>query len=494
MAIVGAGPSGLVAAKHALEAGFDVSVFEASDDLGGQWHTTAAHSGVWPGMRTNTSRAMTAFSDFAAPDDHPLHPTAEQIHAYLRAYAEHFGVVERVRLHAPVGSVTGARAVDGEPFDGVIVASGRFREPRLPGGLDAFDGDVIHAFHYAGAEPYRGRRTLVYGNGISGLEIASDLAPVTGVVSAFRKPRYVIQKVVDGVSSDWQWYTAFGALERRLLPREELSRKLRDRLLRVAGDPAAFGAPEPHGDPFIAGVSLCQDYLAQVADGSIVCRPAIAAVDGRTVRFTDGSDEIVDAIVCATGYDVDVPYLHDDVWAVLGPDLALFQRTLHPDLPGFGVIGQFLAQGPYFPLLELQARWIVALWAGELAPPHEARMRGTIAAPRPPLDAHNALATTLADELGVAPDLLARPQLTEALLFGPLLPPRYRLDGPGASPDAAERFSAQLAASPRAPVEPADVEALCDFGFAEAADIVSARHSRSDHGRASPMSPLRGAS
>jgi dimethylaniline monooxygenase (N-oxide forming) len=96
-----------------------------------------------------------------------------------------------------------------------------------------------------------------------------------------------------------------------------------------------------------------------------------------------------------------------------------------------------------------------------------------IAEPRPPLDPHNALATTLADELGVAPDLLSRPELTEALLFGPLLPPRYRLDGPGALPDAAERFSAQLAASPRTRVEPADIEALRRFGLAQAADIVA---------------------
>ena len=360
MAIVGAGPSGLVAAKHALQAGFDVAVFEASDDLGGQWHTTAAHSGVWPGMHTNTSRAMTAFSDFPAPADYPLHPAAEQIHAYLRAYAQHFGVTDRIRLHTPVSRVSAARAVDGERFDGVIVASGRFRKPRLPPGLDAFYGDVIHAFDYPGAGPYRDRRTLVYGNGVSGLEIASDLATVTAVVSAFRKPRYVIQKVVDGVSSDWQWYTAFGALERRLLSREEFSRTLRDRVLRVAGNPAAFGAPEPDGDILTAGLSLCQDFLAQVAVGSILCRPAIAAIGGRAVTFIDGSIETVDAVVCATGYDVDIPYLHDDVWAVLGPDLALYQCTLHPDLPGFGFVGQFLAQGPYLPLLELQARWIVA--------------------------------------------------------------------------------------------------------------------------------------
>jgi dimethylaniline monooxygenase (N-oxide forming) len=476
VAIVGAGPSGLTAAKHALEAGFDPTVFEASDDLGGQWHTTAAHSGVWPGMRTNTSRAMTAFSDFAAPADHPLHPAAEQIHGYLRAYAEHFGVTDRIRLHAPVTRVSPSWEVDGEHFDGVIVASGRFRKPCLAPGLDAFRGDVIHAFDYPGSEPYRARRTLVYGNGISGLEIASDLAVVTPVVSAFRKPRYVIQKVVDGVSSDWQWYTAFGALERRVLAREDLSRTIRERVLQVAGNPAAFGAPEPHEDFFIAGISLCQDYLAQVADGSIVCRPAIAAIDGRTVTFIDGSSETLDAIVCATGYDIDIPYLHDEVWAVLGTDLALYQRTLHPDLPGFGVIGQFVPQGPSVPLLELQARWIVATWAGEVAPPDEARMRRTIAEPRPALDAHNALATTLAEELGVAPDPLTHPELAEALLFGPMLPPRYRLEGPGALSDAAERFAAQLAASPRAPVDPADVEALRRFGLADAADVVTRSH------------------
>ena len=67
----------------------------------------------------------------------------------------------------------------------------------------------------------RDRRVLVYGNGISGLEIATDLAPVAEVDSACRTPRYVIRKNVDGVSSDWQWYTELGALQRRELPAAE---------------------------------------------------------------------------------------------------------------------------------------------------------------------------------------------------------------------------------------------------------------------------------
>jgi len=472
--VIGAGPSGLAAAKHALAAGFDTTVFEASEDLGGQWQTTASHSGVWPGMRTNTSRAMTAFSDFPAPADHPLHPPATQLHAYLRAYAEHFGVAPRIRFGTPVRRLSPAWEVDGEPFDAVVVASGRFRRPRMAPGLRAFRGEVLHAFDYPGAEAFRDRRTLVYGNGISGLEIASDVAQVAPVISAFRKPRYVIQKVVDGVSSDWQWYTWFGALQRRLLRREEFGRIMRERVLRVAGDPAAFGAARPDPDILVAGLSLCQDYLAQVADGSIVCRPSITGIDGRTVTFGDGTTETVEAIVSATGYDLDIPYLDPDLSRILGDDLALYQRTWHPDLPGFGVIGQYLAQGPYFPLLELQARWIVAVWAGDVAPPDDARMRRGMNEPVPALDPHNALAATLADELGVAPDLSARSELLDPLVFGPMLPPRYRLDGPGARPDAAERFAEQLAASPRAPVDPADLAALGDLGRADLADRLQA--------------------
>ncbi|MET0768652.1 MAG: hypothetical protein ABW081_02000, partial [Solirubrobacteraceae bacterium] len=219
----------------------------------------------------------------------------------------------------------------------------------------------------------------------------------------------------------------------------------------------------------------CQDYLAQVRDGSIVCRPAIAGVDGGgPVRFADGTRAPVDAIVLATGFALDVPYLPPDVWALTGPDLRLYRRMLHPDLPGFGAVGMFPAQGPFFPLLELQARWLVALWAGAVDPPPEAAMRDAIAVAPAPLEVHNLFATALADELGAAPDLLARPDLTEPLLFGPLLPPRYRFDGPGAKPDAVDHFRDQLAASPRAPVDPADVDELAAFGLSEAADLIRA--------------------
>ena len=79
IAVIGGGPAGIATAKELAERGFAVQVLEASDDLGGQWHTGAAHSGIWPGMRANTSGVMTRFSDRPAPDGWPVFPTAEQV-------------------------------------------------------------------------------------------------------------------------------------------------------------------------------------------------------------------------------------------------------------------------------------------------------------------------------------------------------------------------------------------------------------------------------
>ena len=205
-------------------------------------------------------------------------------------------------------------------------------------------------------------------------------------------------------------------------------------------------------------------------DGSIVCRPGITSIEGRTVTFTDGSTQAVKVIICATGYDVEIPYLSESVWTVLGSDLALYRRTLHPDIPGFGVVGQFLALGPYFPLLELQARWIAAVWSGEVPPPGEA-MRRVIAGrgrcSRPQRACPHA---------GRGARGRPRPAdgpTSRALVFGPLLPPRYRLSGPGASPRASALFTQQLAASPRAPIDPADIDALRGFGWTSTAAMIS---------------------
>jgi hypothetical protein len=312
----------------------------------------------------------------------------------------------------------------------------------------------------------------VYGNGVSGHEIASDIAAVSPVVSAYRKPRYVLQKVVDGVPSDGQWYTHMSALRRRHMDREDFGRTLRERVVRIAGHPADFGAPSPDPDILIAGHSLCQDYLSQVKQGLITCRPGVSSVTGRTVTFTDGSVESVDAVVCATGYDLSIPYLSDEIWKTVGPTLRLHHRTFHPDLAGMGFIGQFPASGPYFPLLELQARWTAGMLSGALPTAAQTAMRQSVSVDPPILDTHDALALLFSEASGVSPDLASHPDLLEPLLFGPMVPARYRLDGPGSLPDAKALFQEQLQACPRAAVEPDDLALLDQLGLGDLASIL----------------------
>ena len=463
LAVIGAGPGGLATAKHALDAGLEPVVFEAADALGGQWAAIDGRSGIWPGMSTNTSRSMTAFADLPPDPALPLHPLAPQIHAYLQAYAERFGLLERIRFGAPVGRVEQAGlgwSVDGEPFDAVIVATGRFHRPTVPEELRAFGGELMHGYDYPGAEALAGRRVFVYGNGISGSEIAADLAGRAEVTHAFRKPRYVIRKNDDGCSSDWRWYTQATALARRHLAPETLAAQTRQRILRLAGDPADHGAPRPDPDLRVAGITLTQDWLGAVESGAVACRPSIESIHGRDVSFADGTSAAFDVLISATGYDLDVPCLGDDVRAALGPGLRLHHRTLHPDLEGFAMVGQFFALGPYFPLLELQARWAVATIAGEVPRPAAELMRAEIATPARPAEPHDLLSLEIAEAFGVAPDPEAHPELREPLLFGPLLPARYRLDGHGSDAGAAALFTNELATSPRPEVDAEVVDAL----------------------------------
>ena len=388
VAVVGAGPSGLVAAKSLQEEGLEPVVFEQADGVGGQWHAPSAHSGIWPGMHTNTSKTLDAFSDFPPSESLPMFPRFEDLRDYLRSYAKTFDLGRSIRLQTPVRRlerddgrwhvITGDGG--GECFDGVVVASGRFNRPRQPmiEGIEGFEGEVVHSFHYRGRDAFRGKRVVVLGNSVSGTEIASDLAidDSIRVTAALRKPRYVIPRVSRGVPSDWRFFTRVSAYWPMAFPMEAVAEHLKRQVLDVSGHPSQYGAPAPHENILVAQITLCQHWLAYVAEGRIRCRPALVGLRGRTVMFADGSEEEADALVTATGYDLSLPFLPADVRRTLNADptgLDLYVHTFHPDLPGLACIGQYILVGPYAPCVELQARWIAMVWAGvrELPPRHQ---------------------------------------------------------------------------------------------------------------------------
>ena len=466
VAVIGAGPGGLVAARWLLAMGFEPTIFEQGPMLGGQWTGLTGHSGVWPAMHTNSSRILTAFSDLEHQSD-LVYPSNRDVLDYLHRYAGMFGLTPRIRLRTRVerlsrdatGWLVRHDGID-ESFGRVVVASGRFHAPAIPPvpGLDTFAGSAgaISTYHYRGVSPYLGKRVLVAGCAISALEIAAELAQLGAapIVVTQRRQRYVLPKFAAGVPSDHRIFTRYGTLASESLPTAEIDRQLKELVVEAGGSPEQYGAPAPHESLFTAGITLNQGYLPLVAEGRITVRPWMESIAQQTVTFADGHTEEFDGIVLGTGFDLSLPFLSDEIRATLNLDavhLDADRYTFHPDLPGLAFVGMWDQSGGYFVPLELQARWIAYTWGGSVPAPSAADQRSAIAAYRcqrgmPQKTRMNLVALTFARAAGVEPQLDNWPHLRRALLFGPLAPSCFRLEGPHALPDAPDRFACDAAA------------------------------------------------
>ena len=466
VAVIGAGPGGLIAAHWLIRQGFEPTIFEQSPVLGGQWAGLPDRSGVWPAMHTNTSRLLTAFSDLEHRTA-AVFPSSQEILRYLHRFAEAFGLTSRIRFDTRVDHVgrDGLRwRLDhsgvGETFDRVVVATGRFHSPAVPhvAGLDTFNGTagVASTYHYREPSRYLGKRVLVAGAAVSSLEIAVELAQLGAarVVITQRRQRYVLPKFAAGVPSDHRIFTRYGTLASESLPAAEVDRQLKEIVVEAGGSPEQYGAPTPDPSLFAAGVTLNQSYLPLVAEGRISVRPWMSAVAASTVTFADDSAEDFDGIVFGTGFNLDLPFLAEEIRRTLDLDsvhLDADRYTFHPDLPGLAFVGLWDQSGGYFVPLELQARWIAYAWGGTVAMTSDADQREQVAVYRSRRGMSqktrmNVAAMTFARAAGVEPHPDNWPELRRALLFGPLAPSSFRLEGPDALADAPSRFAHDAAA------------------------------------------------
>jgi thioredoxin reductase len=472
VAILGAGPGGLVAARFLAAQGFEPILVDRAPGVGGQWDRASAASGIWPDMRANTSRIMTRFSDLDYPAGTPAFPHNEQVRAYLAAYAAHFDLlqgarfgttVEQIARDAAGGYILTTRDAGGtrahSRFDRVVVAPGRFNAAFIPAidRLDGFSGPggVTHTFHYKTPARFAGSRVLVAGGSISALEIASDLLRrgARSVTVTMRRQRYIVPKLIGGVPADIVGFTRFGVLAAESFPPEEIAATFKAFLLAAGGNPAAFGAPAPADSVAEAGITLSQDYLQLLAEGRIAAKPWIDRIEGATIRFQDGTAAEFDAIVMGTGFGLSLPFLSPEIRAILDIDerhIDLADFTFHPDLDGLAFVGLFPLIGPYFPVLELQARYLAYAWSGCIPAPTREQLIAGVAAYRDRRGGRqsqlmHALALRFARLAGVEPQPTEAPSLARALLFGPLTATSFRLQGRDALPDAVTTISREAA-------------------------------------------------
>jgi len=389
VAVIGAGACGICAAKYLLEVGFDVTVFEIGTQIGGMWRylNDNGRSSAYRTLHINTSRGVTRFSDLDFDADTQDFPDHTDMHRYLVRYAEHFGVAPRIRFSNRVARVAPAfdRAREAprwevalengtvEHFDAVIVASGHLTRPLNVPGLQAFGGEYLHSHDYKAPEPFVGKRICVVGIGNSACDIAADVCVTSPrCVLVARSGVVILPKLLFGRA----FTDITAAIQRPWIPRA-LRRRITRALVWLAhGDMAKLGFKRPAE---LTHVTSNAAIVADIAYRRIEVKQGIAAIEGRSIRFADGTSEEFDVLIAATGYEIEIDFIPGEVVRVADNRVDLYLRIVPPDWPGLYFMGFFNADTALNMIFEHQARWVRELLLGNATLPSPASMHAAIA-------------------------------------------------------------------------------------------------------------------
>ncbi|WP_169988065.1 NAD(P)/FAD-dependent oxidoreductase [Microbispora sp. H10836] len=302
--VIGSGQSGLATAYALRREGLTPVLLEAADRPAGSWPHYYDSLTLFSPARYSCLPGMPFGGD---PD---RYPRRDEVVDYLTAYAARLDAEIRTRARVAEGSAEGSAEDEGFGItldDGsrfaaraVVAASGTFGNPYRPPlpGLRDFTGTMLHAADYRAPEPFAGRRVIVVGAGNSAVQIAAELATVATVTLATRAPVRFARQHLLGRDLHF-WLTVTG------LDTAPLGRLLRT-------------------PPTVPALDDGR-YRSALNAGAPDRRALFTEVGDSKVTWADGTTEQVDAIVLATGYRPDLPYL-----AGLGA-LDAAGRPLHRD-------------------------------------------------------------------------------------------------------------------------------------------------------------------
>jgi cation diffusion facilitator CzcD-associated flavoprotein CzcO len=413
--IIGAGSSGITAAKVLSEFGVPFDCLEKSDRVGGNWVFKNANgmSSAYRSLHINTSRDKMAYSDFPMPRDFPDYPHHAQIALYFDAYVEHFGIREHIHFNA--GVKRAERTADGlwkvalesgeqRLYDALVVANGHHWDPRWPEPMypGHFDGEQFHSHDYIDPVepvPCRRKNVLVVGFGNSALDIACELGRKDVARNVFLSqrrgywviPKYTAGQVLDAQithpSKDPPWW-------QRYMPDTVMRSLAERRLAATVGRPEQYGLPKPDHPLLATHPAISQELYIRVGSGDIKPKGDIKELRGGQVVFADGSIEAIDVIIWCTGYKISFPFFDEGLVSAPGNDIALWKRMIDPRFANLFFVGLVQPLCAMMPIAEEQSKFLAHYLTGRYALPpvevmnaerivmHERSKLGYVSTPR----------------------------------------------------------------------------------------------------------------
>ena len=288
--IIGAGSSGIAAAKALHERGIPFDCFEKSDRVGGNWVFANKNgmSAAYRDLFINTSRPRMEYTDYPMPESYPDFPHHTHIAAYFDNYVDHFGFREKITFETGrrarlarrerrlerASSTPARRAATtrcSSPTGTTGTRAGPNRRSRARTASPASSCTPTPTATTR-SSPASGSWSLGMGNSAMDIAVESSYVAERTYLAARQGvwivPKYIFGKPVDQMRND---------------PRVPF--KIRQRMIQAlirgyAGPPERYGLPKPNHRFGEAHPTVSGRILDRIQHGTITPKPNIDSFDG----------------------------------------------------------------------------------------------------------------------------------------------------------------------------------------------------------------------
>jgi 4-hydroxyacetophenone monooxygenase len=201
--VVGAGMMGINAAVKLQQAGFDYTILEVMDKVGGNWLTN-----TYPGAAVDTPSRVYSFSFEPNASWTQFFPRGPEFLSYLDRVTDKYNLRDRIQFGTRVEGAVWDEvrklwtvrsvhngSIETQECNVLIMAVGPNNNPNYPHvkNLDAFKGPVIHSAAWDHSVDLKGKKVVLVGTGCSGVQVATAIADTVGeLVIVQRQNEYII--------------------------------------------------------------------------------------------------------------------------------------------------------------------------------------------------------------------------------------------------------------------------------------------------------------